>query len=118
MILFILLPVNCWLLVGENFTGNAILPKYGYISEIGVEADYYTSNITFPGGISMGDDGSKIESVYGDLGDDFSKDEYTYFISYYVYYYEGDHYISISAYADPDTGKITDYTFTMSKEIE
>ena len=48
----------------ENFTGNAILPKYGYISEIGVEADYYTSNITFPGGISMGDDGSKIESVY------------------------------------------------------
>lgn len=102
----------------ENFTGNAILPKYGYISEIGVEADYYTSNITFPGGISMGDDGSKIESVYGDLGDDFSKDEYTYFISYYVYYYEGDHYISISAYADPDTGKITDYTFTMSKEIE
>jgi len=102
----------------ENFTGNAILPKYGYISEIGVEADYYTSNITFPGGISMGDDGSKIESVYGDLGDDFSKDEYTYFISYYVYYYEGDHYISISAYADPNTGKITDYTFTMSKEIE
>ena len=66
----------------------------------------------------MGDDGSKIESVYGDLGDDFSKDEYTYFISYQVYYYAGDHYISISAYADPDTGKITDYTFTMSIEIE
>ena len=38
--------------------------------------------------------------------------------SYYVYYYEDDRYISISAYADPDTGKITDYTFTTSKEIE
>ena len=67
----------------------------------------------------MTDDGSKIESVYGDLGeDDFSKDEYSSFISYYIYKYEDADYISISAYADPETGKITDYSYSTSKKIE
>lgn len=103
----------------ENYTGNAILPEHAYISRIDVDTNYYTGNIVFPGGISMADDGSKIESVYGDLGeDDFSKDEYSSFISYYAYKYESTEYISISAYADPDTGKITDYSYSTSKKIE
>lgn len=103
----------------ENYTGNAILPEHAYISRIDVDTNYYTGNIVFPGGISMTDDGSKIESVYGDLGeDDFSKDEYSSFISYYAYKYESTEYISISAYADPDTGKITDYSYSTSKKIE
>lgn len=103
----------------KNFTGNAILPKYGYITEIDVDQDYYTGTIVFPGGITIGDDGSKIESLYGDLGEDgFSKDTYSSFISYYVYYYEDGEYVSVDAYADPETGKITDYSYTTSKEIK
>lgn len=103
----------------ENYTGNAILPEHAYISKIDIDKNYYTGNAVFPGGISMTDDGSKIESVYGDLGeDDFSKDEYSSFISYYIYKYEDTDYISISAYADPETGKITDYSYSTSKKIE
>ena len=103
----------------DNYTGNAILPEHAYISGIDVDMNYYTGNAVFPGGISMTDDGNKIESVYGDLGeDDFSKDEYSSFISYYAYKYEDTQYISISAYADPSTGKITDYSYSTSKKIE
>lgn len=103
----------------NNYTGNAILPEHAYISRIDIDMNYYTGNAVFPGGISMTDDGNKIESVYGDLGeDDFSKDEYSSFISYYAYKYEDTQYISISAYADPSTGKITDYSYSTSKEIE
>lgn len=103
----------------NNYTGNAILPEHAYISGIDVDMNYYTGNAVFPGGISMTDDGNKIESVYGDLGeDDFSKDEYSSFISYYAYKYEDTQYISISAYADPSTGKITDYSYSTSKKIE
>ena len=104
----------------ENYTANAILPEHGYVSEIEVDADYYTGTIVFPGGIALGDDGSKIESVYGDLGeDDFSKEDYSSFISYFVYHNVGNYdYISINAYADPETGKITDYTYSTSEDIE
>lgn len=102
----------------ENFTTDAILPQYGYITKIAVDEKYYSGTITFPGGISVGDDAGKFEEIYSDLGEDYSKDEYDSFISYNAYKSTDDDFISINMYADPETGKITEYTYSSGKEIK
>lgn len=102
----------------ENFTSDAILPQYGYVSTISVDQKYYSGTIVFPGGIALGDDDSKFEALYSDMGEDYSKDEYSSFMSYSVYSYGEDDYVSINMYSDPETGKITEYRYSSGKEIK
>lgn len=95
-----------------NYTSNSILPINSYITSISVEEGYCNLEVIFPGGIKLGDDGSKIRDAYSDLGDDYSEDDsYSSFIAYDVYYYLDDDSYIISAYADPETGKIYEYRY-------
>lgn len=99
----------------ENFTSNAILPVNAYITTIGAELSYCDFEVIFPGGIKLGDSYTVFESLYSDLGeDDYSKDEYSTFISYYVsqFNFDAGESVSISAYADPETGIVDDYTYS------
>lgn len=102
----------------KNYTGDAIISRYGYVSRIHVDADYFSGNVVFPGGIALGDNAEKFEAAYSDLGDDYSRDEYTYFISYNAYWYENGESISVSMYADPESGEITEYTYSNGKDIK
>ncbi len=102
----------------KNYTRNAILPKYGFITMIGVESDYYSGSITFPGGITLGDNAQKIVDTYSDLEDEYSSNEYTSFISYSIWHDVGDYYVDISAYSDPETNIITEYSYSSGKELE
>ncbi len=100
----------------ENYTSNAILPVNAYITSLGVDMNYCDFEVVFPGGIKLGDASTVFESLYGDLGDDYSKDEYSSFISYYVsqWDYDAGEQVTISAYADPETGIMDDYTYSHS----
>ena len=72
----------------------------------------------FPGGVGLGDDASKFEAVYSDLGEDnYSQDDYSSFIAYSVYNFDEDD-ISISVYADPETKKIIEYSYSTDKTLE
>lgn len=102
----------------DNFTRSAIMPKYGYITEISVDSDYYSGDIRFPGGIAIGDDEQKLVDTYADLGDELSSDDYSFFRSYYLWHDMGEYKINISAYSDPETGLITDYSYTTGKEVK
>ncbi|MBQ8412421.1 MAG: serine/threonine protein kinase, partial [Lachnospiraceae bacterium] len=98
----------------ENYTSDAILTHYGYISTIGIDVDYFNKDITFPGGMSLDSMGSDFKDLYGDQGDSYYESEYTSFTSYAVWYYSDDAYIYVSAYSDPETGKITEYSYECS----
>lgn len=104
----------------QNYTANAIFTKYGYISKISADSDYFTGDITFPGGVSLGDDESKLVEVYSDLGeDDYSVGEYDSFTSYSIYGTEDDdNNVSIRVYADTETGKIYEYSYSTGRKIE
>ena len=98
----------------ENWTSDAILPINGMITEITAEADYCGLEVVFPGGLSLGDPGSAFTDVYGDLGEDYSRDDsYSSFISYTAWYYgenyEGSWYIHM--YTDPETDIIDEYMY-------
>ena len=55
---------------------------------------------------------------YSDLGEDnYSQDDYSSFIAYSAYNFDED-YISISAYADPETKKIIEYSYSTDKTLE
>lgn len=99
-----------------NYTTNAILPVNAYVTRIGADVDYCNLEIIFPGGIKLGDQGSRFKELYSDLGDDYSEVEYSSFISYSVFYSTDSAYISVSAYADPETGELTDYSYSNSVE--
>lgn len=96
----------------ENYTANAILPVNAYISGIDAEVDYCNLEIIFPGGIKLGDQGSKFNEMYSDLGEDYSEKEYSSFIAYDIFYSTDNGYISVSAYADPETKEITEYSYS------
>ena len=98
----------------RNYTKNAILPVNAYLTSIATDMDYCSLEVVFPGGIKLGDNASAFESVYGDLGDDYSKDEYSSFISYDAskYDYDASESIYISAYAEPDTLILDEYTYS------
>lgn len=99
----------------ENYTSNAILPINAYITSIGADLDYCDFEVIFPGGIKLGDSNSVFESMYSDLGeDDYSRDDYSTFISYYVtrYDYDADDRIRLSVYADPETGVLDEYDYS------
>lgn len=98
----------------ENFTANAILPVYAYVTEISVEEGYCSYDVVFPGGLSIGMTGDDIVAVYGDMVDDFSVNEYSYSNSYSLWYYEDDGYIYIYGYQDNETGKIDSYSYNYS----
>ncbi len=100
----------------ENYTSNAILPVNAYITSIGVDMNYCDFEVVFPGGIKLGDASTVFESLYSDLGDDYSKDEYSSFISYFVsqWDYDEGEQVTISAYADTETGIMDDYTYSHS----
>lgn len=102
----------------ENYTKNGIQPQFGCVSRINADADYFSGSIVFPGGVGLGDDASKFEAVYSDLGEDnYSQDDYSSFIAYSVYNFDED-YISISVYADPETKKIIEYSYSTDKTLE
>ncbi|MGN0390597.1 MAG: serine/threonine protein kinase [Wujia sp.] len=102
----------------DNFTKSAIMPKYGYITKISVDSDYYSGNISFPGGIALGDDEQKFIDTYADLGDELSSDDYSFFRSYYLWHDMEEYKINISAYSDPETGLITDYSYATGKKVK
>lgn len=97
----------------ENYTANAILPVNAYIISIRADMNYCDLEVVFPGGIKLGDAGTVFESAYSDLGEDYSKDEYSSFISYDVslYDYDAGESVTISAYADPETGILDEYSY-------
>lgn len=99
-----------------NFTDNAILPINAFVKEIEVEAGYCDIDVIFPGGLRVGDPGSKFAEVYSDMGDNYERDDgWTSFISYRVYNY-GDGGFSytetVNAYSDVDTDVITTLRYT------
>lgn len=98
----------------NNYTNNAILPVNAYITEIGAELDYCSLEVVFPGGIKLGGSALEFENAYSDLGEDYSRDEYSSFISYYIGIYDSDNdqSIYISAYADPETLMLDEYTYS------
>lgn len=102
----------------ENYTKNGIQPQFGCVSRIKADADYFSGSIVFPGGVGLGDDASKFEAAYSDLGEDnYSQDDYSSFIAYSAYNFDED-YISISVYADPETKKIIEYSYSTDKTLE
>ena len=102
----------------ENYTKNGIQPQFGCVSRIKADADYFSGSIVFPGGVGLGDDASNFEAVYSDLGEDnYSQDDYSSFIAYSVYNFDEDD-ISISVYADPETKKIIEYSYSTDKTLE
>lgn len=100
----------------KNYTPNAILPKYAIVTEIEVMSSYCNKEVIFPGGLSVGDAGSKFEQVYSDLGDNYGCSDYSSFVSYHAYQFSDN--IVVNATADPDTGLITDYTYKNTGDIE
>lgn len=100
----------------ENYTPSAILTQYGVVSSINVEETYCNKEVIFPGGIKIGSSGDDLRSLYEDLGDSYSEEEYSSFISYYIY--DGDSDATVSCYADPETRLINKYTYSTSKELE
>lgn len=103
----------------DNFTPNAILPVNAYITSIQAESNYCTLEIIFPGGVKLGSSGTELENLYGDLGEDFEKDEWTSSISYSIYKFaedSADGFISIYAYEDIETGLIYKYTYSNNVE--
>ena len=102
----------------ENFSRDAIMPKYGCISKITVEEDYYTGDATFVGGLKLGDEEQKIRDLYSDLGDSFSETDYSVFKSFTASLYEDDEHIYISVYSDPETGLVTEYSYSTNKKLE
>lgn len=99
----------------ENYTSNAILPINAYITSIEADMDYCDFEVIFPGGIKLGDSNSVFESTYSDLGDDnYSRDDYSSFIAYYVTQsdYDAGDMIRISVYADPETGVLDKYEYS------
>lgn len=96
----------------QNWSGNAILPVNGIITTISAEKDYMGLECVFPGGIKIGDPGSSFTDLYGDLGEDYSRDvAEDYYIGYHVWVLD-EAYYSITAYADYETDIIDEYTYT------
>ncbi len=91
----------------ENYTTDSILPINAIVTSISVDIDYCELEVLFPGDLSLGDQGSKFADVYGDLGDDYTMSKYTYSTYYRVWSWGDTVSLSIYAYADTETGEIT-----------
>ncbi len=90
----------------ENFTPNAILPMHAYVTKIGVEADYCDLEVIFPGGVHIGMEGSEVDALYSDLGEDYEVEEFLGSMEHSVWYWtEDSDYISI--YIDEGEGVTT-----------
>ncbi len=93
----------------HNYTQDAILPINAYVIRLGVEAGYIDVDVVFPGGLKLGADASEFKNLYGDLGDDYSINEYTTSAFEYAYYYYSEQSydcIVMSIMSNLETGKI------------
>lgn len=101
----------------ENFTKNAILPANAYITDIGAELDYCKLEFVGPGGLALGANDADVDTIYGDLGEDYySKDETSYssFVAMHATYDDDkERTIYMSAYSDPETRIIDDLSYSM-----
>ena len=103
----------------ENFTADAINPAYAAVTRISVDTNYCSIPVSFPGGYTIGDDYSTFDEAYNSYEEEYSFDD-SYESSIYLDFdcYDesivGVDYLTVSAKAEHETGKLKAIEYNIS----